>query len=408
MVVPNTVISTALKSSQKIRLPEYLLPQNSDVLRVRISLVFSDTDMQVNQTANRQFFMNDLSAITFPVEDDNPCGCFIRESGSGSDLYTELRDQRLVARRIERDLDFFRNEEFGRQWHRISAGCIATLAETSKDIDVLCWLIEAQLRIRGFPGLAETITAVNAVVEHYWEGLHPVDCESVEERVAPFASLDGREGAGGFLQALRLAPLVPEKAFGEFCLWNYLKTRRDGDPDLRAEIVEAARQAGRQAMIAHLDAINRCLVELRRLDGNFRRCCGDDAPRTTASDSLLREAASIVQEINFSLGIGVADAAVPSATVVGQDGMPQTPGDGPPLCEPFRSREEALDMLLRIAGYFQRAEPNSPLGAALESLWRRSRLNFAELLEDLMPDPDMCAAVLTAAGISVRSHSSED
>lgn len=352
--------------------------------------------------------MNDLSVITFPVEDNNPCGRFIRDSGSGSDLFTELRDQRLVARRIERDLDFFRNEEFGRQWHRISASCIAILAETSKDIEVLCWLVEAQLRIRGFVGLAETITAVNVVIEHYWEGLHPVECESVEERVAPFASLDGREGAGGFLQALRLAPLVPDKAFGEFCLWNYVKTRRDGEPDLRVAIVEAARQAGRQAMIAHLDAINRCLAQLRRLDGNFRRYCGDDAPRTTASDSLLREAVAIVQEINGALGIGIADVVDPSGAVDGQEVLAQTSADGPPSCEPFRSREEALDVLLRIAGYFQRAEPNSPLGAALESLWRRSRLNFAELLEDLMPDPDMCAAVLTAAGISVRSHSSED
>ena len=68
----------------------------------------------------------------------------------------------------------------------------------------------------------------------------------------------------------------------------------------------------------------------------------------------------------------------------------------------INSREDAFEMLLRIAAYFRRTEPHSPIAHSLETLVRRGRLDFLALIEELIPDETTRQSVMKTAGIQAR------
>jgi type VI secretion system protein ImpA len=55
--------------------------------------------------------------------------------------------------------------------------------------------------------------------------------------------------------------------------------------------------------------------------------------------------------------------------------------------------------LARIADYFRRTEPHSPLAYTLEEAVRRGRMSWPELLQEIMPDPATRNQMLTTLGI---------
>jgi type VI secretion system protein ImpA len=71
----------------------------------------------------------------------------------------------------------------------------------------------------------------------------------------------------------------------------------------------------------------------------------------------------------------------------------------PVSAETIRSREEAFELLIAVARYFRRTEPHSPISMSIETLVRRGRMDFSELLAELLPEQHARNAVLTAAGI---------
>jgi type VI secretion system protein ImpA len=73
--------------------------------------------------------------------------------------------------------------------------------------------------------------------------------------------------------------------------------------------------------------------------------------------------------------------------------------------EGIGSRDEAFETLLLVARYFRRTEPHSPISLAIETLVRRGRMDFSELLAELLPEAQARNAVLTAAGIKPGGES---
>jgi type VI secretion system protein ImpA len=58
-----------------------------------------------------------------------------------------------------------------------------------------------------------------------------------------------------------------------------------------------------------------------------------------------------------------------------------------------------LRELIRIADYFRRTEPQSPLAYTLDDAVRRGRMSWPELLAELVTDDSTRNAMLTSLGI---------
>ncbi len=73
--------------------------------------------------------------------------------------------------------------------------------------------------------------------------------------------------------------------------------------------------------------------------------------------------------------------------------------DAPVAAARAVTREDMLKELGRIADYFRRTEPHSPLAYTLEEAVRRGRLTWPELLAEVVPDDGVRSAILVMLGI---------
>lgn len=68
------------------------------------------------------------------------------------------------------------------------------------------------------------------------------------------------------------------------------------------------------------------------------------------------------------------------------------------------SREDAFQHLLRVADYFRKAEPHSPVSYALEQAVRWGRMPLPELLQDLVGDSNTLGEMYKRMGIKPQNE----
>ena len=114
----------------------------------------------------------DIERLLTPISGDAPSGSNIRDDISATSPYFRLKDARSAARTAERRADT-EGENAGpiAEWRTIRELAVAILGERSKDLEVTAWLIEALVRLEGFPGLRDGFRLTHGLVEQYWDTL---------------------------------------------------------------------------------------------------------------------------------------------------------------------------------------------------------------------------------------------
>jgi type VI secretion system protein ImpA len=65
----------------------------------------------------------------------------------------------------------------------------------------------------------------------------------------------------------------------------------------------------------------------------------------------------------------------------------------------IRTRDDAFHQLLKVADFFQRTEPHSPVSFALEQVVRWGRMPLPELLAELIPEEGPRKSLFQRVGI---------
>jgi type VI secretion system protein ImpA len=126
---------------------------------------------------------------------------------------------------------------------------------------------------------------------------------------------------------------------------------------------------------------------------------GSDAPSTrnvTALLERLTEVARRLGAVEDSAGEAEVASDTPDAPASAGGAVAATGGGAPGA---LRTREDALRELGRVAEFFRRTEPHSPLAYTLEEAVRRGRMTLPELLAEILPDEDTRNAMLSRLGI---------
>ena len=351
-----------------------------------------------------------IAAISSPLGKERPCGEDIRSDSKYKEIYYKIKDARNLARSAERGITPDEGIRLSPSWHDVSNLGLEILSSRSKDLEVLAWLAEAQLRLRGFEGLRDIFSATASLLEEYWDDIYSIGEDDIEERMAPLAGLNGVSGEGTLIQAIRLTSLVPESGFAQNSLWDYQLAQRPNEETRREALHEAAMEAGVAAMSSHLAVVNDTIAAFEELVAVLDRQCGEQAPPSANTRAVLVEAAAAIRDL---LGIETDPAAEPAverpvlqaANVNGNTSKPDPKPASPPAG--IGSREEAFELLLSVARYFRRTEPHSPISMAIETLVRRGRMDFSELLAELLPEPQTRNSVLVAAGIQPKIEKRE-
>ena len=108
----------------------------------------------------------DLDALLRPIAEGAPTGGDLREDISPTSHYYRIKDARTAARAAERQADAGDGTDEGvngtwptaaarEEWRKVLALAPQVLAEKSKDMEVVAWLIESLARLHASSGLRD-------------------------------------------------------------------------------------------------------------------------------------------------------------------------------------------------------------------------------------------------------------
>lgn len=359
----------------------------------------------------------DMDALLAPVSEEAPAGPDLREDFSPRSIYLRLRDARMAVRDAEKQEDQGSRDPTADPpailWRQVRTLAVEALGQ-SKDLEAAAWLAEALLRSDGPRGLAAGAYLIGRLVDDYWDrNLHPPEDEDgVSSRVQPVTGLNGQGGDGTLAQPLRKLVLFNRPDGSPFAFWQYkqseeLRTFDTARANQRVKAgavplatVEAeARAAGQR----HFAALRRDLRAARdawvAMGDVLDAKVGADAPSVRAVRELLEEILEMAERY------APAEEDAPPGqdeAAAGDDAAGATAG-GPGLARgPLVgavSREDMLKELSRIADFFRRTEPQSPLGYTLDEAIRRGRMTWPELLAEIVSDTSVRDNILMQLGI---------
>jgi type VI secretion system protein ImpA len=357
----------------------------------------------------------ELALLLAPIPGDLPVGVDLRKDFSPQSPYYRLRDARAEARELERRLDNNDPDAKGEpstQWRAVREIALKALAEQTKDLEIAAWLTEALVRQDGFAGLTAGIALLAGLVEGFWSSdLYPMpDEDGIVTRVAPITGLNGEGGDGTLMQPIRKQVLFEAPDLGPVSYWQYGQSvelqkiteapRREAR--LKAGVVplDDLQKAARAVPAAHFATlrakVKAALAAWARMSERLDAEAGREAPPTSRVRDILQD----ILEIADQYAPPEADEPVEQATET--EAVPE--GEAAPSAVPVASarpvtREDMLKELGRIADYFRRTEPHSPLAYTLEEAVRRGRLTWPELLAEVVPDDGVRSAILVMLGI---------
>jgi type VI secretion system protein ImpA len=371
----------------------------------------------------------DFPRLVAPVPGPNPAGKDLRADFSPKAVYREIKGARDKAREAERYLLYKGGlDDHGHavpppDWRPVIQLAPQAIAEQSKDLELVALLTEALARRHGFAGLRDGFRLARELAEKFWDQLYPTpDEEGVRTRIAPLVRLNGEEGEGLLVTPILRIPITAGGAAGAFSVSDYrLALELDGiaDPDKRARRLEqpgavTVQMFEKSVAATPVDSFRNLLEDIAQSWEEFQKlgqvleqlCNSQGVPGgepVLFPNSAIREALDACRETAQKVGGAQLGGGGEEVVLLeeGDEAM-ATGGAGAEGTGRVGSREEAFRTLLRVAEFFKRTEPHSPVSYALEQAVRWGRLPLPQLLDELISDDAARGNLFKLIGIVSR------
>ncbi len=375
-----------------------------------------------------------LELILSPISLDQPCG-LCKETSDSLELlnaFSLMQQSGETARKIEKaraDLELLPptmradvvRDSAGRSndpkkdpsWASVALQCTDILEKYSKDTRVLSWLLEATLRAHGYRGFCEALDAVNGLVETYANQLHPVD---PSDPVYAIGFLDRLNQSSSLLDGLGRVTVTSQSSlcYSSKILARHLESL---SPEQRSEMQEAGMLGFDQIeadiensdvteLKEFLEDIDKAIAASEKLDRLLTSLSGKACFGFNRIRNELQTIRTWFQELTQSK---LAEHAKPSSATEEGDGTANATSDlnkGTPASKSgaYQSRDEALSSLVKVASYFRRTEPHSPLSYSLEQAVRWGKMPLPDLLMELVRNDEVREELFRRMGIQEKSR----
>jgi len=281
-------------------------------------------------------------------------------------------------------------------WRAVRSQAVDLFGRT-KDLRVALYLLRALLNLEGIAGFASGMALLRRLLERYWPTLHPeLDPDDRDDptRVNIIITLCDRNAV---LNALQMAPLVSSRGLGRFGLRHIRIAREEiavpanwegPVPDL-ASVKAAFMECDVDELQATAAALSSARKDLEQLDRFLMESVGSaSAPDLGSLGVELRDAQAIVAEYLAARGVGAGqgDEAVAGSGAASPEGAGAAAAAPRPIAGDVSSREDAIKALDKIAEYFTRHEPSSPVPMILARAKRLVGMDFLEIINEIAPD----------------------
>jgi len=358
----------------------------------------------------------DFERLSAPVSETNVSGEDLRQNTSPSSPYYLLKDARKAARDKERrsTTEDVQVPDARTEWRSVLQQAETLLAEHSKDLEITAWLIEALVRLKGFAGLRDGFRLARELLTQFWDSCYPAKEEGVEERVAPLAGLNGQDAEGTLLVPIRNVAITEGSSVGPFASWHFQQAvalQQIADPAIREKRVEAGAvsmelidkasvETAPSFFRARFEELDQCLEEFDSLNQLLEELCG--VKLAPPSSNIRNELIACQEALRYVGKSALEESAAEEGTESGA--ADEVSGDeasdhlnlsgGYP-----REREQAFKTLLRLADFFRRNEPHSPLSYTIEQAVRWGRMPLPDLMDEIIADESAKQNLFRLAGI---------
>lgn len=338
---------------------------------------------------------SEIELLQSPVEGPHPCGEDLEYDPDFMALQqatTGKREQQFGTTIIPAEPpDWARVERIAKQ-----------LCSRTRDLRVLVPLTLAWTESRGLPGYVEGLQLVDAVLQKFWDDVHPrVIDDGFEDplpRMNALAALTEAEGLGRSVRDARLlddggASMTLRQVEA---LLDSSKTDQIDYPGGIGRLRDAARRAHEKAA-APVVALREALELLQRIRETSERALGQSwAPDFSRLERSLR---TVVQLLPEQSQQDRAESVSPHATV-GTEGngslQTMTNGTAENVGVGLRSvrikdieissRDDVQVLLEKACQYLERTEPSHPSPMLIRRAQRLLELNFFQIIEELVPE----------------------
>lgn len=374
-----------------------------------------------------------IASFLAPISDEAPFGTYLKDDRA---LYRSLRNSFNAAQTSYRALsetpDSLNDRELraynSEAWQNLSDAAAKTISVRSKDTEVLCWYLAAQVHLDNpLERLLSGMLTAAELAEQSWDQLHPIppaeklraegsDAQQKEVdalRLRSFVQLFGEVPAGGLLYLpLTNLPLIAEITYGSF-----LSAERDGGlRDLKASVTGsgADQNSGLTESVSNLlafqEALSRLDTVLRSVAGRANETPVQVSNLSKLVEDLLRmlrvltEGSRFVwpqQEIHAEEAIAPEASGEPAATDATEPTGRSAPAARPQMdAGAAGNREDALALLEELIGYFRKTEPHSPVHTVLARALRWARMPLPDVMSEVLgADSEGMARLSMMAGL---------
>lgn len=351
----------------------------------------------------------DFDAILAAIPGDHAAGESVRYTGE----YDAIQE----ARRAEDNLPMgdWQREVKASDWNAVIKLAGAALTDKTKDLQIAVWLLEGLVQRHGFAGLRDGVRLLREFQERFWEGLHPeIEDGDLEFRAGPLNWLNEKLPA-----MVRQIPVTDSAPAYAWVQWDESRTvdnlgRQNPDAMLAAmaegkisgeQFDKAVAESPRVFFEGLLEDASQCKDELTRLesvtDEKFARSAPSLIKVRNAIDDCLQLLTTVVKKkreqdpsYQSARPNESGSAAEPLKTNVS--------GTVPNLAswagEP-RSREEAFQRLVVLAGYLKRVEPQHPVSYLLERAVRWTKMPLEQWLGEVIHNDEVLSHLRDTLGI---------
>ncbi|MGY0651032.1 type VI secretion system protein TssA [Luteimonas sp. A537] len=339
--------------------------------------------------------MPEAGELLAPISEDNPCG---------EDMAFSIEYDRIQEARRGDDPTLDQGEWVTdlkvADWPAVYRDTTELLGKRTKDLQLAVWFSEASVRLHGFQGLAQGYRVMAGLCERYWDALYPeVEDDDYEQRIGNFSWLLSHS-----VQWIKDIPLTQGQQ-GSFSQIQFDTARiRQNSPDEHAaaidglpplEVMEAARRATSREFYAQLvDAVPDCEAALKELELVVDARLGSDGPSFGAVRDQLAYSRGLVMRYARDAGVlfdGDIELEQGDEPQAQETAAPAGQGSG--LSSQIGSRREALAQLRRVAEFFRRTEPHSPVAYLAEKAARWGEMPLHVWLKRVIKDDSTLAQV---------------
>ncbi len=348
----------------------------------------------------------DAASLLAPIPGDNPAGAALRSSAPEFDEINKLLPQ--LDKAVSDGIDGGKPGE----WAAMITKCSAALKNKSKDLRFAGRLTQALINRHGFAGLRDGLQFIVALLNEYWDSLHPLPDEDngdLESRVSPLLALCRETEAPIWIREIPLtdkaAPMDGDENKRLPVTYNLHVLINEKKSDSALPFATGMARVIGATPAAFLFNLYEDLNEAATAVEAFKETTNDRFGRDLAPDtSKLRESLALcknrIESICKSRGISLTAAAVPAASdevVTSREEPVAMSSNG--HAGPIRTRAEALSRLREIADFLKQQEPHSPVSYLINRAISWSEMPFEKLLLELVTDDGARERINTTLGI---------